>query len=403
LVSRLRELTPGVSGSHEFFVDSSPKLLTTSGGQKIVVFGFGRGGRAYYALDVTDKNAPQFLWKLDDTSAGMSELGEGWSEPAFIKTSTDVDAFLIGGGYDPYFDDPSHTAANPSGYGRAVFAINAMTGDLIEKIQPTGMDFAIPSNIAALDFNGDGKLDRAYVGDLGGQMWRIDSNLTATRLFASGGNRKIYYAPDVVRDRGFLSVFFGTGDRSNPLETSVVDRVYAIKDDGTSNLTESDLVDVTTRVTQNGSSDETTLKTDIKNASGWFVMLNQRAGEKVLASPSAFFSVFFSTFVPVSGVCNAGGDARVYEFNYETGGIPDSKVVDPDGDGPDSAPTVTRDDRFIVIGKSIPTELTVTIQREGSSGFVASSGNVDKLPLPELPNNVTPLSWRECSTGVPCR
>jgi type IV pilus assembly protein PilY1 len=265
------------------------------------------------------------------------------------------------------------------------------------------MDFAIPSNIAALDFNGDGKLDRAYVGDLGGQMWRIDSNLTATRLFASGGNRKIYYAPDVVRDRGFLSVFFGTGDRSNPLETSVVDRVYAIKDDGTSNLTESDLVDVTTRVTQNGSSDETTLKTDIKNASGWFVMLNQRAGEKVLASPSAFFSVFFSTFVPVSGVCNAGGDARVYEFNYETGGIPDSKVVDPDGDGPDSAPTVTRDDRFIVIGKSIPTELTVTIQREGSSGFVASSGNVDKLPLPELPNNVTPLSWRECSTGVPCR
>ena len=65
--------------------------------------------------------------------------------------------------------------------------------------------------------------------------------------------------------------------------------------------------------------------------------------------------------------------------------------------------TVARDDRFLLIGKSIPTELTVTIQREGSSGFVASSGNVDKLPLPELPNNVTPLSWRECSTGVPCR
>lgn len=406
LLSRLKLLTPGASGSHQFFVDSSPKLLQTAT-QKIVVFGFGRGGRAYYGIDVTNKTAPKLLYKITNaTSTGggdFSELGQGWSEPAFIKTSSGTDAFLIGGGYDPYFDDPSHTSANGSGYGRAIFAINATTGALISKIKPTGMDYAIPSNVAALDFNADGKLDRAYVGDMGGNMWRIDSTLTATKLFSSGGNRKIYYAPDVVRDRGFLSVFFGTGDRSNPLETSVVDRMYGVKDDGTSNLTETNLIDVTTRVTQNGSSAEATLKTELGAKKGWYVMLNQRPGEKILASPSAFFSVFFSSFVPLAGVCNAGGDARVYELNYETGGIPDSKVQDPDGDGPDSAPTVARDDRFIVIGKSIPTELTVTIQRAGSSGFVASSGNVDRLPLPELPNNVTPLSWRECSTGVPCR
>ena len=403
LVSRLRELTPGVSGSHGYFVDSAPKLLKTSGGQKIAVFGFGRGGPDYYAIDVTNKSAPQFLWKVSNATSGFSELGQAWSEPAYIKTSGGVDALIVGGGYDPYFDDPSHITANASGYGRAIFVINAATGALIQKIKPTGMDWAIPSNVVALDLNGDGQLDRAYVGDMGGQMWRIESDLTTTRLFSSPSNHKIYYAPDVVRDRGFLSVFFGTGDRSNPLETSVVDRIYAIKDGGASNLTESNLVDVTTRVAQNGSASETTLKTDIKGASGWFILLNQQPGEKVLASPTAFFSVFFSTFVPVAGVCNAGGEARVYELNYETGGIPDSKVVDPDGDGPDAAPTVARDNRFLLIGNSIPTELTVTLQREGSSGFVASSGNVDQLPLPGLPNNVTPLSWRECSTGVPCR
>lgn len=406
LLSRLRLLTPGASGSHQFFVDSSPKLLQTAT-QKIVVFGFGRGGRAYYGIDVTDKTAPKLLYKITNTTStgggDFSELGQGWSEPSFIKTSDGTDAFLIGGGYDPYFDDPSNTSANGSGYGRAIFAVNAATGALISKIKPSGMDYAIPSNVAALDFNADGKVDRAYVGDMGGNMWRIDSTLTATKLFSSGGNRKLYYAPDVVRDRGFLSVFFGTGDRSNPLETSVVDRMYGVKDDGTSNLTEANLVDVTSRVEQNGSSGEATLKTELGTKKGWYVQLNQRPGEKILASPSAFFSVFFSSFVPLAGVCNAGGDARVYELNYETGGIPDSKAQDPDGDGPDPAPTVARDDRFIVIGKSIPTELTVTIQRAGSSGFVASSGNVDRLPLPELPNNVTPLSWRECSTGVPCR
>src|SRR4029079_3076912 len=107
---------------------------------------------------------------------------------------------------------------------------------------------AIPSNVAALDFNGDKKLDRAFVGDTGGNMWRIDDNLAATKLFSAPANHKIYYAPDVVRDRGFLSVFFGTGDRSNPLETSVVDRMYAIKDDNTSNMTTPNLLDVTTHV-----------------------------------------------------------------------------------------------------------------------------------------------------------
>jgi type IV pilus assembly protein PilY1 len=405
LLGNLKNLTPGASGSHPFFVDSSPKLLTTDGGQKIAVFGFGRGGRGYYAIDVTSKTSPQFLWKVTNGSSGMGELGQSWSEPAFAKVNSGgsaVEAVIIGAGYDTYFDDPSNTVVNPSGMGRGIFVLNAATGALISHIRPTNMDWAVPSTVAALDLTGDGVLDRGYVGDLGGQMWRIDSALTTTRLFSSPSNHKIFYPPDVVRDRGFLSVFFGTGDRSNPLETTVVDRLYAIQDDGTSNKTEDDLVDVTDRVEQNGSDEEATLKEEIKDGDGWFIELNERPGEKVLASPTAFFSVFFSTFTPVSGECNAGGDARLYELNYSTGGIPDS--VDEDGDGePDGGgETVSRSDRFIDIGQSIPTELTVTLQKEGSTGFIASSGAVDQPPLPALPNNVTPLSWRECSTNAPC-
>src|SRR6185369_1564754 len=104
--------------------------------------------------------------------------------------------------------------------------------------------------------------------------------------------RKIYYPPDVVRDRGFLNVFFGTGDRSNPLQTTVVDRMYSVKDDGGSNKTETDLIDVTNTVEQNGSTAESTLKSTLKTSSGWFIKLDQNAGEKVLSSPAAFFSVF---------------------------------------------------------------------------------------------------------------
>src|SRR5262249_25760609 len=161
----------------------------------------------------------------------------------------------------------------------------------------------------------------------------------------------------------------------------------------TSNMTENSLIDVTTQVAQNGSDAEATLKDQLKASHGWYVRLDQRPGEKVLSSPTAFFDVFFSTFTPVTGVCNARGDARLYSRNYETGGIPDSAVQDPDGAGPGQPPTVTRDMRFIDIGQSIPTELTVTIQKDTSTGFIASSGAVDQPPLPALPNNVSPLSW----------
>lgn len=400
----LRDVIPGNSSAHPFFVDSSAKLRKI-GSQKIAVFGLGRGGRAYYALDVTSKTAPEFLWKV--TNADIPELGQTWSEPAFAKIGT-YEGMIVGAGYDDYYDDPTKTSPNGSGMGRGVLVLDVETGQQKALLQPSGMDYAVPSNVAALDLTGDGMLDRAYVGDLGGQMWRIDGSLNITKLFSAPSSPgtalyKIFYPPDVVRDVGFLSVFFGTGDRSDPLGTSLEDRLYQLRDSGVSNLTESDLIDVTNDVQQNGSEDETTLKEALKLAHGWYIVLNQRPGEKVLASPSAFFSVFFTTFTPLAGVCNAGGDARLYELNYETGGIPDSSVEDPDGpDGPLLPPIVDPFDRFDLIGKSIPTEVTVTIQKEGSTGFVASSGDVDDVDLPGLPNNVTPISWRECSTEAPC-
>ena len=294
--------------------------------------------------------------------------------------------------------------------GRGIFVIKVTDGTQLQYIRPAGMNWAMPSTVAALDVTGDGIVDRGYIGDLGGQMWRFDGTLTTTKLFTTAPTgssapttRKIYYPPDVVRDRGFLSVFFGTGDRSNPLQTTVTDRIYSVKDNGGSNKTETDLVDVTSNVAQNGSTAEATLKSSIKTSSGWFIKLDQNPGEKVLSSPAAFFSVFFTTFTPVSGACNAGGDARLYTLNYSTGGIPDTEVQDPDGeDGPGVPPTVSRAMRTITIGKSIPTELTVTVQKSSSAGFIASSGAVSQPPLAALPNNVTPISWRECSTETPC-
>ena len=109
------------------------------------------------------------------------------------------------------------------------------------------MDWAIPSNVAVLDFNGDGMLDRAYVGDLGGQMWRIDGNLDGhAALLGAVRPQDLLRARRRARPRLPLGLLRHRRP-SNPLDTSVVDRMYGVKDDGTLNLTESDLVDVTTR------------------------------------------------------------------------------------------------------------------------------------------------------------
>ncbi len=398
-LSRLKLLAPGGTTTHPFYIDGAPRLRTMSNGQKVVVFGMGRGGRAYYALDVTTKTAPKMLWKF--TSSTDSELGESWSEPTFTKYNG-TEVMIVGGGYDAYFDDPNKSTKNNSGWGRAIFVINTLTGAVVQKIKPSGMDFAIPSDVAVLDINGDGAFDRAWVGDLDGQMWRVDGNtLTATRVFTAANKLRIFYPPDITRNKGYLTLYFGTGDRSNPLDTKNTDRIYAVKDDGTSNLKESDLVDVTNKVKQNGSSAEASLKDTLANKSGWYIKLDDNPGEKVLASPSAYFTIYFTTFSPLTGPCDSGGDARLYALNPETGGIPDT-VADPDGDGPNPPKTVSVADRTLKIGIGIPTELTLTLQKDKASGFVGSTGQIDRVALPALPNNVTPISWRECSTVAPC-
>jgi len=409
-LTRLKLLPSGASATHQSFVDGSPRLRII-GSQKIVVFGMGRGGRAYYALDVTNKNAPKLLWKVTNASTGMTELGETWSEPTFSKYGG-VDVMIVGGGYDAYFDDPKKAAKNSSGWGRGIFVLKVLDGKApaglaSPLLKPSGMDFAIPSKVAVLDLNADGAFDRAWVGDLGGQLWRIDGKtLAVSKVFStsSGGGLRIFFPPDVTRNEGYLSLFFGTGDRSNPLDTKstkVPDRMYMVKDDGTSNLTENDLVDVTNQVKQNGSAAEATLAATLKTKKGWFIQFVKDSGEKVLSSPSTYFSVYFTTFTPLTGACDAGGDARVYTLNDGTGGIPDT-VADPDGDGPLPPKTVTAADRSMKIGTGIPTEVRLTVQKDKASGFVGSTGQIDRVALPAFPNNVTPLSWRECSTVAPC-
>jgi type IV pilus assembly protein PilY1 len=400
-------------GEHQFFVDSSPTASDVKIGgawKTIVIFGERRGGRTYHALDITDTANPQYLWSFTD-----SKMGETWSEPVIGKVrmanGTDKFVALVGGGYD--------TAQN-NNTGKAVFAIDIADGTkLWEYYNAAGstddrqyMNFSIPANMTATDINVDGYLDRLYIGDLGGQVWKFDLSAPATtssglvdnwlgkRLFAApltGTNPPAvgeYYAAQAIYgsiipaydDMDTLWLYFGTGDRNHPNNTTAPNRIYGITDspsmtNGTA-LTESNLVDVT-------SANNTAPQ-------GWYIRLG--ANEKILASADVFNKVvFFSSFTPVSStVCGSNGDAKLYAVQMSTG----YAALDWANGAGLLTTSSASDVRAKTIGTGIPSKPIVIIT---DTGATITSSVITATTSQQLPSNPAPpptamrrvLYWRE--------
>ncbi|MCM2328002.1 MAG: PilC/PilY family type IV pilus protein [Lysobacter sp.] len=293
-----------------------------------------RGGRVLYAFDVTDPTSPKFMWKK--TGTDLPNLGQTWSEPKSIKVKASADPLLIfGAGYDPGEDQIPPVN---NGVGRGIYVLNARTGAELRFLQSSsnggGVLHSIPSDVAVADVDGDTFADRAYVGDTGGNVWRLDIDALSVgdwKLFKlaalaeAGVSRKFFYQPDIVLSKDFHSVLIGTGDREKPLMTTSSDRFYGLRDfklgtdaTGMVPLTPSDLVVGTTTI-------DATVK-------GWYIALE--IGEKVVNSPLTIAGVtYFSTNKPqppALGTCSANlGRARSYGLDFVSG----TAGLDRDGNG----------------------------------------------------------------------
>ncbi len=307
--------------------------------------------------------------------------------------------------------------------GNAVYAIDVKTGSKLWEFSKTNdsrMTYSISSDIAALDINGDTKVDRLYVGDMGGQLWRFDiGNLNNTAGWtgkvtfksnqSASEKRKIFYPPDVSLESGYEWVYLGTGDRENPKqETGTVtfptqNRLYAIKDTNPSSpLTESNLVDVTDNILQkpNPSAGDITIQSqtlnNLNNLNGWFITLENK-GEKCLA-PAVIYSkvIYYTTFTPsypdIGDICFLGeGTGSVYALQYKTGMAMFNFDLENDIDG--QPPTIYKTDRSIAIGAGIPSQVVIAIIKGEVVGYIGVGGGVF---APEVANkkNILPLYWR---------
>lgn len=179
----------------------------------------------------------------------------------------------------------------PAGYeagtvplGNALFVVNAASGELIwrathanaaaaprqvvdKTLVLASMQHSFAASPAALDIQGDGLLERIYIADVQGQLFRFDVNqgrsgaqLLSGQLFAQlgGAGQQFFTTPDValINDRGrspYLSLALGTGGLSAPLGQSLNNSFYVLRDfyidkqlpENFSPLNETDLVDVT--------------------------------------------------------------------------------------------------------------------------------------------------------------
>lgn len=424
LLTKLKDFE--TNNTLQIFVDGSPKAYVekNSSGtitKAIIIFGLRRGGDRYIALDVTNPDAPSLLWEIAPSSSsspllgheittGFGRLGQTWSTPV-LKHVADgegkrVVAFFAGG-YD-LCNDPNMNCGSSDQKGNAIYAIDVKTGALLwsfSKANDSRMTFAIPSDISAYDINGDGKIDRLYVGDMGGQLWRFDiGNLNNTAgwtgkvIFranqSSAEKRKIFYPPVASPGPGHEWVFFGTGDREDPKQATgttgfpTQNRLYAIKDSNPlSPFTESNLVDVTSNILQkpNPTSADIILQNqtlqNLNNLNGWFITLENK-GEKCLSSPLIHSGViYYTTFTPFSpddgDICALNeGKGRIYALQYKTGMAMFNYDLSNDISG--QPPTIYKTDRSAILGGGIPTHVVIAIINGEIVGYIGVGGGVSR-------------------------
>jgi len=314
-----------------------------------------------------------------------------------VKITTDVTS---GGSTTTTIGSPTTTTTSYSrSMGRSLYVVDAADGTVLWRagrtgsganLEVSGLDYSIPSDITALDLISDsnGYIDTLYFGDTGGNVWRgnisdpSSSNWTVTKLASLGGSgaikRKFLFKPDVVLDAGSREILIGSGDREHPLDTSVTNRFFMLKDTGAiSGLTEASLYDATTDNVQSSTgATASTAASAIASSNGWYITLAN--GEKVVGgSITLGGATYFSTNQPSStlaaGSCSNLGLARYYAVSYTNGGA----INDSNSDG-----VINAADR--VTGSSIglpPSPIGISVSIDGKTYETECQGtNCNKPP-----------------------
>jgi type IV pilus assembly protein PilY1 len=324
---------------HHAYVNKTPVVQDVNFGggsddwHSILVGGLGKGGKAYYALDVTDPSAltaegalaSKVLWEFKHPHMGYS-----FGVPRMVKTKQHGWVVILTSGYNN--DDRK-------GY---FFIVNPKTGELIQKIATPGSDNSDGlANVSTfINDYADYTADAAYAGDLQGNVWRLDLTKTTdnydpptliAKLTNKNGQAQPITTPPVPAidfNTGKRFVFVGTGRLLD--ETDIVSNqeqsFYTIIDGTSRNFyTTPTTSPVDFPFTRDNMADNTTVQGASLNSNqrGWFIDLGfAKSNAYRVNVPMKVENgyVLFSANLPDnSDVCNPSGSALRYAFDYSTG------------------------------------------------------------------------------------
>ncbi len=413
------------SANHQYYVNATPQqadVYYDGAWRTILVGGLGRGGKGFYALDVTDPTSPTVLWEFTaDTGAGSdytrdADLGYSFGTPVISKLSDGTWAVMVTSGYN------NHEITNASGRG-FVWVLNAKTGTVIKKIgtgegsktNPSGLTRLFGYSETAATNN---QASTLYGGDLLGNLWRIDiSGLTSgggtapvTKLATlSNGNNQVQPIAarvQVSKVGDKRVVFVGTGQYLgvSDIANTQVQSIYAIKDVNTAyGNPRSNTCTGTTKANcfvkqvyadnanKRTATSSVTYDVDFDSMRGWYVDLPV-SGERANTDPALQLgTLVFTTNVPSDdSACSPGGTSNIIYVNYKTGlAVPGAADIGG----------------LLASGGISALASAATLVRLPNGKVVAivnlSNGTTVTIEIPIGANNqgTRRLSWRELITG----
>jgi type IV pilus assembly protein PilY1 len=325
--------------NHHYFTDGTPVVAdiydaadATPKWKTILVAGMNKGGKGYYALDITDPATPKALWEFTD-----ADMGYTYGNPMVVKLMDGRWVVLVTSGLNN---------ANGDGY---LYVLEAGTANILYKIATGAGSATTPSGLnkitgwAVGDPIIDNTVNHVYGADMLGNIWRFDVNdiaamtpagreatLLATAKDAGGTPQPITTRPELGQVGPDIHVYVGTGKYlgdSDPATTQV-QSIYSIKDTLAMPATAgapviADLRTTLTRqtITQTGSGLAATRSVAgcaVAN-DGWYVDLPD-TGERINVDMKLQLgSLVAGSNVPIPGACRVGGYSWLNYFNITNG------------------------------------------------------------------------------------
>ena len=320
--------------NHRYYVDGSPEtgdVYINGAWSTILVGGLNKGGRGYYALDITDPANPLVLWEIcsDSTLCSITDTDIGYSfgNPIITKRPSDGKWVVI-------FTSGYNNVSPGDGKGY-FYVVDAADGTVLQKISTNAGGTTTPSGLArisglALNAQTDNTVSLVYGGDLLGNLWRLDTaTWTVTQLALltdyAGTVQPITSRPELGRCDTDIMVFTGTGRYLGISDLTDTQRqsMYGIRDSNATHGTfrTSSAVQQSFSPLGGGGYTITSKKVDLSAVPGWFVDFDQNSGERVNLDPALVFGNLLAITSQPSSIsaCTTGGNSYKYEFSYCSG------------------------------------------------------------------------------------